>query len=65
MILEIPNWCIIGKTILWNAPHITGRKWTREKIISYGMDGFFHQYPNCPIYYSKFSEYGKTIKELI
>ena len=64
MILEIPDWCIIGKTIEWNAPHITGYEWVYERIISYGTHGFFHQQHNCPVYFSEFSEYGKTIREI-
>ena len=63
MILEIPDWCTIGKYIEWNALHITGYDWVREKIISYGTCGFFHQAYGCPIYFSEFSEYGKTIRE--
>ncbi len=60
MTIEIPNWCIIGKWIEWNAPHITGNEWVREKILSYGVDGFFHQEHNCPVYYSKYTEYEET-----
>ena len=41
MTIEVPDWCIIGKTIEWNAPHITGNEWVRDKIISFGYDGFF------------------------
>lgn len=63
MTIEIPNWCVIGKQIEWHAPYITGNEWVTETIISYGMDGFFHREHNCPIYYSKFSEYGKTVRE--
>jgi len=44
--IEIPNWCIIGKWIEWNAPHITGNEWVKEKILY-----------NCPVYYSKYIEY--------
>lgn len=60
--IEIPNWCRIGMYIKWYAPNITGRDWVREEIISYGYDGFFHQAHNCPVYYTKFSEYGKTVE---
>lgn len=63
MTIEIPDWCIIGKIIEWNTPAITGNEWVKEKIISYGIDGFFHQAHNCPVYYSKFVEYGKKIRE--
>ena len=62
--IEVPDWCVIGKTIEWYAPHITGNLWVRDKIISFGYDGFFHQGHNCPVYYTKFSEYGKTVKEI-
>ena len=62
--IEVPDWCVIGKTIEWYAPHITGIEWVRDKIISFGYDGFFHQGHNCPVYYTKFSEYGKTVKEM-
>lgn len=61
--IEVPSWCKIGMYIKWYAPYITGlTDWVREKIIGYGYDGFFHQAPNCPLYYTKFSEYGKTVR---
>lgn len=63
MTIEVPDWCIIGKYVKWKAPHITGNEWVEEKIISYGIDVFFHQSHNCPVYYSKFSEYGNRIVE--
>lgn len=63
MTIEIPDWCVIGKIIEWSAPAINGNKWVKEKIISYGIDGFFHQAHNCPVYYSKFAEYRKKIRE--
>ena len=39
-------------------------KWNglERKIISYGNDGFFHQAHNCPVYYNKFSDLGKTVR---
>ena len=64
MIIKIPDWCYIGKTIEWSARHITGNDWVEETIIAYGTDGFFHQAKNCPMYYTKFSEYGKTVREV-
>ncbi len=64
MTIEVPNWCIIGKFVKWKAPHITGNEWVKEEILSYGIDGFFHGAHNCPVYYTKFSEYEKTIKEV-
>lgn len=63
MTINIPDWCVIGKWISWSNEAVTGAKWVREKIISYGVDGFFHQASYCPVYYSKFTEYGKTVKE--
>lgn len=63
MIINVPDWCLIGKYIEWSDPVVTGYEWVREKIISYGVDGFFHQAYNCPVYYSKFDEYGKTVRE--
>lgn len=63
MTIEIPDWCIIGKWIEWNAPHITGTEWVKEKIISYGINGFYHQYYDCPVYFTEFSEYGRTVRE--
>lgn len=63
MTIVVPDWCVIGKFIEWNAPSVTGMKWVREKIVAYGVDGFFHQAINCPMYYTKFSEYGKTVRE--
>ena len=60
--IEIPSWCKIGMWVKWYAPNRTGLKdWVREKIIGYGYDGFFHQASNCPLYFTKFSEYGKTV----
>ena len=63
MVINIPDWCTLGKIIQWNAPHITGNEWVNEEIIAFGYDGFFHQAHNCPMYFTKFSEYGKTIRE--
>ena len=64
MIIEIPNWCVIGKCIEWHNPRTTGFDWVTERIVAYGYDGFFHESDNSPMYYSKFSEYGKTIREI-
>lgn len=61
-IIEVPDWCEIGTYIEWYAPVITGFEWTRERILSYGYDGFFHQSHNCPVYYTKFSEFGRTVR---
>ena len=62
MVIEIPDWCRIGLYIEWDAPHITGKRWVREEIIAFGYDGFFHQSYNFPMYFTKFSEYGKTVR---
>ena len=64
--IEIPNWCKIGKIIEWKDEKCVADNdpyWYKEKILSFGYDGFFHQAHNCPVYYSKFSDYGKTIRE--
>lgn len=62
MTIEIPNWCRIGRYIEWNAPQITGNPWVREEIIAFGYDGFFHQAHDCPLYFTEYSEYGKTVR---
>lgn len=61
MLIEIPDWCKIGAYVQWKAPHLTGVDWVREKIIAYGYNGFYHQAHDCPLYFTKFSELGKTI----
>lgn len=63
MTIEIPDWCIVGKWVEWKCPEVTGNEWVRERIISFTQDGFYHRDPNCPVYYSRFSDYGKTIRE--
>lgn len=62
MIIKVPEWCRIGWTIEWNHPEETGMDWVQETIVAYGYDGFFHQAHNCPLYYTEFSEYGKTVR---
>lgn len=62
ILIEVPEWCRIGSYIEWNNPRVTGMDWVRERILSYGYDGFFHQGDNCPVYFTKFSEYGKTVR---
>ena len=60
--ITVPNWCRIGFYIRWYNPDCTGvNDWVREKIIGYGYNGFFHQASNCPLYFTEFSEYGKTV----
>lgn len=67
MIIEVPDWCLIGKHIEWQMydPDYGDVRWFKEKILTFGYDGFFHQAYNCPVYYSKFSEYGNTIRECV
>lgn len=69
MLMEIPDWSIIGKTIEWYNPHLVvfanDDPWFKEKNIAFGIDGFFHQWEDYPIYFSKYAEYGKTIREPI
>ena len=60
--ITIPDWCVIGNVIEWSEPEITGMDWVKETIHSYGMDGFFHSAHNCPMYYTKFAEFGKTVR---
>ena len=60
--IEIPDWCYIGARIYWSDEGTTGYKWVLETIIAYGEDGFFHQAHSCPMYYTRFSEWGKTVK---
>ena len=60
--INIPEWCVIGSIIEWSEPEITGFNWVKETIHSYGVDGFFHSAHNCPMYYTKFEEFGKTVR---
>ena len=64
MQINVPDWCQIGKHIAWSNEQITGMPWVHEVIYAYGVDGFFHRSHNCPMYFTKFSEYGKTVKEI-
>lgn len=66
MILEIPDWCKIGKYIKFKMydPDYGEARWFIDKIISYSENGFFHQAHNCPVYHNKFSDYGVTVKEI-
>ena len=66
-IIELPDWAIIGKVILVKDVHyIRGenQSWYKEKIVAFGENGIFHQASNCPMYFTPFSEWGKTIKEV-
>lgn len=61
--IEIPDWCVIGKIVYWSKPRITGFTWVKERIIAYSDTGFFHQGDSsCPVYHTEFSEFDKTIK---
>lgn len=64
MVITIPDWCTIGKIIEWHAPHLTDNKWVKEEIVGFGYNGFFHKWQNCPVYFTEFSEYGKTVREV-
>lgn len=65
-IIVLPPWARIGVWVLIkDVQRIRGddpNEWWSEKIVGFGYDGVFHQACNCPVYYTKFSEYGKTIK---
>lgn len=65
MIINVPDWCVIGKNIEFKMydPNEGKMKWFTDKIISYGTDGFFHQAFYCPVYYNKFSDYGSVVRE--
>ena len=67
MVINVPDWCIIGKyvEVLMYDPNYGESKWFKEKIISYSEDGFFHQAHNCPMYHNSFSDYGKTVRECL
>ena len=39
-------------------------EWYTERIVAFGYDGVFHQAHNCPMYFTKLNQYGKTIKLL-
>ena len=64
--IVLPHWARIGVWVLIkDVQRIRGddsNHWYTEKIVGFGYDGVFHQACNCPVYYTKFSEYGKTIK---
>ena len=65
MIIEVPDWCVIGKFIEFQIydPMTNKIVWYKDKIVSYGVDGFFHQGYCCPVYYNKFEDYGKSVRE--
>lgn len=59
MIVTIPDWCRIGATVEYEY---RPGEWVKEIIHSYGTDGFYHQAFGCPLYYSKYSEFGRTVR---
>ena len=59
MTLTIPDWCRIGATV---EHQYRPGEWVEEIVHSYGTDGFFHQAYGCPMYYSAYSEFGRTIR---
>lgn len=65
MTITIPDWAKIGNIVyIKDVNEIRGgnpNEWYAERVISYGNDGIFHQAPYCPVYYTKFSEYGNTL----
>ena len=66
MIINVPDWCVIGKRIqfkMWN-PNNGKTEWFTDTIISYSSNGFFHQEHNCPVYHNKFSDYGSSVREI-
>lgn len=66
MTIELPGWARIGDYVLVRDYDCSRgpdpKQWYKERIIAFGYDGVFHQEHNCPVYYTKFSEYGNTIK---
>ena len=65
-VIEIPNWCKIDRLVeIKDIRCIRGddkNHWYKERIISFGYDGFFHKAYNCPVYYTEFEEFGKTVR---
>lgn len=59
MTLTIPDWCRIGATVEYQY---RPGEWVEEIVHSYGTDGFFHQAYGCPMYYSAYSDFGRTIR---
>ncbi len=63
--IMIPDWAHIGRTVVVKDTHKyrgddRNELWG-ERVIAYGNDGVFHQEHDCPVYYTEFSKYGKTI----
>ena len=59
MTLTIPDWCWIGATVEYQY---RPGEWVKEIIHSYGTDGFYHQAFGCPLYYSKYTDLGRTVR---
>lgn len=59
MTVTIPDWCCIGATVEYEY---RPGEWVRETIHSYGTDGFYHQAYGCPMYYSKYTDLGRTVR---
>lgn len=66
MTIELPDWARIGAQVLVKDTKMirgdNSNNWFTERIIAFGYDGVFHQAKYCPIYFTEFKEYGKTIK---
>lgn len=65
IVINVPDWCVIGKCIefLMYDPNEGKESWFKDKIISYSIEGFFHQSHNCPVYHNKFNDYGTRVRE--
>lgn len=65
MTIELPSWARIGQMVyVKDVNCIRGdnpNNWFKERIISFGYDGVFHQAAYCPVYYTHFKDYGKKI----
>ena len=65
MIIEVPDWCKIGKYIEFKMydPTYGEARWFKDKIIAYSEKGFFHQGFYCPVYHHLFTDYGELVRE--
>lgn len=65
MIIEVPDWCVIGKYIeVKMFDNLLGEyDWFCQRILSYSENGFFHQAYNCPVHHNLFSDYGVSVRE--
>ena len=67
IVLKIPGWCIIGKTVEFK-PFVTEDRWIRRDIFAYTKAGFYHQAADgeelSAILFTKFSEYGDRVREV-